>query len=103
MVMMRAYSQNQKVLKSQIFSCQNRQKSEFHAEGQKGAGPRRPPNFEDGPPKFKYFLIKNQFFGAHFFVWAEKSRSEDVDSLQNTTVKYALITSTFLLFLGTLT
>ena len=41
MVMMKAYSQKKKVLKSQIFSCQNLQKREFHAQDQKGACPLR--------------------------------------------------------------
>ena len=76
MVMIRTYSQNPKVLKSQIFSWQ---KTEFHAKGQKGVGPRRPPNLEDALIKFEYFSIKSQFFGAPFFVWAEKSQFEDFE------------------------
>ena len=77
MVMMKAYSQKKKVLKSQIFSCQNRQKREFHAEGQKGAGPLRPLNFEGISNKFRSFPVKYPKFGKPFFVWAVQSRFED--------------------------
>ena len=81
MVMIKTYSWTKKFLKSQIFSHQNQPETEFHAEGQKGAGPRRPPNFKDGSQKFEYFPIKSPFFGAHFFVWVEKSRFKDFDLL----------------------
>ena len=80
MVTMTAYSQKKKVLKSQIFSCQNRQKREFHAEGQKGAGPLRPLNFEGISNKFRSFPIKYPKFGTPFFVLAEQSRFADFNS-----------------------
>ena len=72
---MKAYSQKKKVLKSQIFSCQNRQKREFHAEGQKGAGPLRPLNFEGISNKFRSFPIKYPKFGMPFLDDEERLRN----------------------------